>query len=71
LAAFDEISRLGPIETVHLVRTLREPRDRSPAATAPVEVTVKEELLGTLAYQPAVVRMPLQMPLAIPVGDDA
>src|SRR5688500_9348421 len=71
LSALEGASSLVGIETVHLVRAVGERRDRPPASLTSMEVAVKEQLLGALADQPAVLGMRGQRPLAVPVGDHA
>jgi hypothetical protein len=70
LTALESAPGFLRVQAVHLVTTLGEPRDGSPASLAPMEVAVKEELLGALPNQSAVVGMRRQMPLATPVRHD-
>ena len=59
------------IQAVHLVGALGKPRGRAPAPLAPVKVAMQQKLFGAVADEPAVVRVPRQVPAPAPVGDDA
>src|SRR5688572_10578246 len=69
LPAHECASRFFAIQAVHLVAAVRNQRDRAPASVTSMVVTMKEELLGRVVDQPAVIRMRCQRPLAIPVRD--
>jgi hypothetical protein len=69
LSAFERASGLFDIQAVHLIAAVGQQRDRSAASLAVMEVAMKENLLGGVLNQPAVLRMRRQWPLAVPVGD--
>ena len=69
LSALEGASCFFDIQSVHLVDAPGDQRSRAPASQTPMRVAVKEELLGALSQQPAVVGMRRQEPLTGPVRD--